>query len=142
MDKKYLLFNVNIIAAGLIALFVSAKAGIFFDSLFKQHELTSLASTITHFAVYLSLNSIFHYFTNKKRYKSVNKKLFVDLAKIYGTQIPTFAIYYGLFFFIIDILLHNSFSPVFSNITAWFIGTLISRIVHTYLAHKAGVFRE
>lgn len=137
-----MLFNVNIIIAGLIALFVSSKAGILFDSLFKQHELTSLASTITHFAVYLTLNSILHYLTNKKKYQKVNKKLFIDFGKIYGTQIPTFAIYYVLFFFIIDILLHNSFNPVFSNITAWFTGTLISRIVHTYLAHKAGVFRE
>ena len=139
MNKKHLFFNLNIIIAGLIALAIAAQTGLYFDNKFHQNELTSLVSTITHFVIYLLLNSVFHYFTNKNQYKGIDKNLFIDLGKIYGTQIPVFGVYYGVYFGVNDLLLHSMSTVVISNISAWFVGTLI---IHTYLAHKAGVFDE
>ncbi len=63
-----------------------------------------------------------------------------DLIKIYGTQVPTWVLFYFSFFSLSDLFLHLNYSPIPSIITAYTIGTIISRVIHTYLADKAGVF--
>lgn len=141
--KKHLVFNANMIIAGLTGVIVSARIGSIFDKLYNQNELTSLIVSSLHFIFAFLIFSSLHYITNRKKYKSYfGKQIWVDLAKIYGTFIPSLIIFYILFFLINDLMLNLSFSVLIAGIFAWIVGTLTSRIVHTFLAHKAGVFKE
>ena len=139
--KKYILFNTNIIIAGLTGLLFAMITSSIAQENFAQVELTTAIATITHFWVYFLVNSFLHYIQNKKKYTGNIRKYLYDLGKIYITQLPTFVIYYILFFWITYILLHVWIYVIPSTVIAWFIWTLFSRIIHTYLAEKAGFFK-
>ena len=143
MDKKYLSFNINMIIAGLTGAVIASKIGSVFDELYSQHELTSFVVSLSHFILAFIIFSFLYYLTNRKKYYNYfSKKIWSDFGKIYGTFVPSLIIFYILFFAINDLLLRWSFSAIISSIGAWVVGTLFSRVIHTFLAHKVGVFRD
>ena len=131
------------IVAGLTGAVIASKIGSVFSKVYAQNELTSLIVSISHFLLAFMIFSSLYYLTNRKKYANYfSKKLWSDFGKIYGTFVPSLIIFYVLFFLVNDALLHLSFSVTVSSICAWIVGTLVSRIIHSFLAHKTGVFRD
>lgn len=138
--RTYLLFNLNIIVAGLTALFVSSQSAGYVSYLIGRTEITSTVSTIAHFLVYIPLNAVLYYIAFRTKYTD-NLRLFsTDIAKVYSTQIPTFVLYYGGYFIVTYVLLRIEVSPSLTTVIAWVVNTALSRIIHTWLAFRAGVF--
>ena len=141
-NNKYIIFNMNIIIAGIIGLSFSAYFGNIIHGTYKIPEITSLVSTILHLGIAIAINSILHYFSNKRKYIKNRGRFGSDLLKIYGTQAPAFFLFYFSFFLLNDLLLRLAYTPIISIAIAYSIGTLFSRIIHTYLVQKAGVFSK
>lgn len=143
IKQKYLSFNVNMIIAGLTGAIIASKIGSIFRKVYSQNELTSAIVSVSHFVLAFIIFSFLYYFTNRKKYTNYfSKKLWPDFGKVYGTFVPSLIIFYILFFLTNDVLLHWSFSVTISSILAWIVGTLVSRIIHTFLARRVGVFKD
>ena len=129
--KNYILFNKNIIIAGIAALIV----GTFFTQLYAQQNknnfLNSIITLSVEYAVYIPLFALLFYFDNKRRYidpatgKKNYKNIKNDIIKLFAIFSVSEIIFAVSKVSIHFQLMQISFEPyqasMIGSFTAWFI---------------------
>jgi Na+/melibiose symporter-like transporter len=88
--KNYILFNKNIIIAGIAALIVGTFFTQFYSQQNKNNFLNSIVTLSVEYAVYIPLFALFFYFDNKRRYidptsgKKNYKNIKSDIIKLFA----------------------------------------------------------
>jgi Na+/melibiose symporter-like transporter len=88
--KNYILFDKNIIIAGIAALIVGTFFTQFYSQQNKNNFLNSIVTLSVEYAVYIPLFALFFYFDNKRRYidptsgKKNYKNIKSDIIKLFA----------------------------------------------------------
>jgi hypothetical protein len=133
--KNYILFNKNIIIAGIAALIVGTFFTQFYSQQNKNNFLNSIVTLSVEYAVYIPLFALFFYFDNKRRYidptsgKKNYKNIKSDIIKLFAIFSLSEIIFAVSKVSIHFQLMQISFEPyqasMIGSFTAWFIFLVI-----------------
>jgi hypothetical protein len=133
--KNYILFNKNIIIAGIAALIVGTFFTQFYSQQNKNNFLNSIVTLSVEYAVYIPLFALFFYFDNKRRYidptsgKKNYKNIKSDIIKLFAIFSLSEIIFAVSKVSIHFQLMQISFEPyqasMIGSFTAWFIFLMI-----------------
>jgi hypothetical protein len=133
--KNYILFNKNIIIAGIAALIVGTFFTQFYSQQNKNNFLNSIVTLSVEYAVYIPLFALFFYFDNKRRYidptsgKKNYKNIKSDIIKLFAIFSLSEIIFSVSKVSIHFQLMQISFEPyqasMIGSFTAWFIFLMI-----------------
>jgi hypothetical protein len=133
--KNYILFNKNIIIAGIAALIVGTFFTQFYSQQNKNNFLNSIVTLSVEYAVYIPLFALFFYFDNKRRYidptsgKKNYKNIKSDIIKLFAVFSLSEIIFAVSKVSIHFQLMQISFEPyqasMIGSFTAWFIFLVI-----------------
>jgi hypothetical protein len=134
-NKNYILFNKNIIIAGIAALIVGTFFTQFYSQQNKNNFLNSIVTLSVEYAVYIPLFALFFYFDNKRRYidptsgKKNYKNIKSDIIKLFAIFSLSEIIFAVSKVSIHFQLMQISFEPyqasMIGSFTAWFIFLVI-----------------
>jgi len=133
--KNYILFDKNIIIAGIAALIVGTFFTQFYSQQNKNNFLNSIVTLSVEYAVYIPLFALFFYFDNKRRYidptsgKKNYKNIKSDIIKLFAIFSLSEIIFAVSKVSIHFQLMQISFEPyqasMIGSFTAWFIFLVI-----------------
>jgi hypothetical protein len=133
--KNYILFDKNIIIAGIAALIVGTFFTQFYSQQNKNNFLNSIVTLSVEYAVYIPLFALFFYFDNKRRYidptsgKKNYKNIKSDIIKLFAVFSLSEIIFAVSKVSIHFQLMQISFEPyqasMIGSFTAWFIFLVI-----------------
>ena len=147
-NKNYILFNKNIIIAGIAALIVGTFFTQFYSQQNKNNFLNSIVTLSVEYAVYLPLFGIFYYLDNRGRYVDPlsGKKNYANIKNDIIKLVTIFAIS-EIIFSVSKVSIHFqlmqiSFEPYQASIIGAFTAWIVFLVIINFGAKIVKLFKN